>query len=61
MIQIKKVESPKALAAFVDFPHTLYQGDVNYVPELHIAQRDILTPGKHPFHQHSSMQLFFSL
>ena len=60
MIQIRKVETPKALTAFVDFPHTLYQGDVNYVPELHIAQRDILTPGKHPFHQHSTMQLFLA-
>jgi GNAT superfamily N-acetyltransferase len=28
------------------------------VPELFIAQRDLLTPGKHPFHEHSKMQLF---
>ena len=60
MIEIKKVESKKQLAAFVDFPHTLYEGDPNYVPELHIAQRDILTPGKHPFHNHSTMQLFLA-
>ena len=60
MINIKKVETAKELAAFVDFPHTLYEGDINYVPELHIAQRDILTPGKHPFHNHSSMQLFLA-
>ena len=60
MIEIKKVEGKKQLAAFVDFPHELYKGDKNYVPELHIAQRDILTPGKHPFHNHSSMQLFLA-
>lgn len=60
MIQIKKVESAKALTAFVDFPHTLYKDDLNYVPELHIAQKDILTPGKHPFHKHSIMQLFLA-
>ena len=60
MIQIRKVDSRKSLAAFVDYPHTLYKGDVNYVPELHIAQKDILTPGKHPFHQHSTMQLFLA-
>ncbi len=60
MIEIKKVENKKQLAAFIDFPHTLYEGDINYVPELHIAQRDILTPGKHPFHDHSSMQLFLA-
>ena len=60
MIAIKKVETKKQLAAFVDFPHKLYEGDKNYVPELHIAQRDVLTPGKHPFHNHSSMQLFLA-
>ena len=60
MIQIKKVDTAKQLAAFIDFPHELYKGDENYVPELHIAQRDILTPGKHPFHNHSSMQLFLA-
>lgn len=60
MIVIKKVETKKQLAAFVDFPHKLYEGDKNYVPELHIAQRDVLTPGKHPFHNHSSMQLFLA-
>jgi len=60
MIEIRRVETKKQLAAFIDFPHILYEGDGNYVPELHIAQRDILTPGKHPFHNHSSMQLFLA-
>jgi len=60
MIQVKKVSSKKELALFIDFPHDLYQGDNNYVPELHIAQRDLLTPGKHPFHDHSQVQLFLA-
>lgn len=60
MIQVKEVSSKKELAAFIDFPHDLYQGDSNYVPELHIAQRDLLTPGKHPFHEHSQLQLFLA-
>ena len=60
MITIEKVNSPKQLKAFIDFPHDLYKGDKNYVPELHIAQRDVLTPGKHPFHNHSTMQLFLA-
>jgi GNAT superfamily N-acetyltransferase len=46
------------MKAFIDFPHDLYAGDHNYVPELFIAQRDLLTPGKHPFHDHSKVQLF---
>jgi GNAT superfamily N-acetyltransferase len=60
MIEIQKVENKKQLAAFVDFPHRLFEGDRNYVPELHIAQRDLLTPGKHPFHNHSEIQLFLA-
>lgn len=58
MRELVKVSGKKALAAFVDFPHDLYAGDVNYVPELFIAQRDLLSPGKHPFYEHSEIQLF---
>jgi len=48
------------LATFIDFPHDLYKNNPNYVPELFIAQRDLLTPGKHPFHDHSQVQLFLA-
>ena len=60
MISVKQVETKAQLAAFIDFPHILYEGDKNYVPELHIAQRDVLTPGKHPFHDHSFIQCFLA-
>lgn len=60
MIRIVPVDSKSQLKAFIDFPHDLYKDDPNYVPEIFIAQRDILTPGKHPFHEHSSMQLFLA-
>ena len=60
MITIKPVVTKAELTSFVDFPHTLFAGDKNYVPELHIAQRDVLTPGKHPFHNHSIIQLFLA-
>ena len=60
MTLIETVENKKQLKAFINFPHDLYKDDANYVPELFIAQRDILTPGKHPFHEHSSMQLFLA-
>lgn len=59
-MEVRKVVSKKELSDFIDFPHTLYEGDVNYVPELYIAQRDLFTPGKHPFHEHSSLQLFLA-
>ena len=58
MIYTEEVNTKHQLKLFIDFPHELYKDDVNYVPELFIAQRDLLTPGKHPFHEHSSVQLF---
>jgi GNAT superfamily N-acetyltransferase len=58
MIQVIPVTNKRQLAAFIDFPHDLYRDDDNYVPELFIAQRDLLSPDKHPFHQHSSLQAF---
>ena len=58
MKKIIPVNSKKELANFIDFPHDLYKNDPNYVPELFIAQRDILTT--HPFHKHSSLQTFLA-
>jgi len=59
-VSIEPVQSKKQLGQFIDFPHDLYKDDPNYVPELFIAQRDLLTPGKHPFHEHSTLQLFLA-
>ncbi|WP_285008346.1 GNAT family N-acetyltransferase [Pedobacter faecalis] len=56
MKQIVAVSNKKQLTAFIDFPHELYKNDPNYVPELFIAQKDLLTT--HPFHKHSSLQCF---
>lgn len=58
MIKIVTVSSKSELASFIDFPHDLYEGDPNYVPELFIAQRDLLT--KHPFHKHNTVQPFLA-
>lgn len=58
MKKIVPVTSKRELAAFIDFPHDLYENDPNYVPELFIAQRDLLTT--HPFHKHSSLQCFLA-
>ncbi|RDC55843.1 hypothetical protein DU508_16415 [Pedobacter chinensis] len=58
---VKAVSGKKDLKLFIDFPHSLYAEDPNYVPELFIAQRDLLTPGKHPFFKHSAIALFLLL
>lgn len=60
MVEVKPVQTSKEKGQFIDFPHDLYQDDPCYVPELFIAQRDLLTPGKHPFHNHSTLQLFLA-
>lgn len=60
MINIIPVQTKKQRAEFIDFPHDLYMGDPNYVPELFVAQDDLLNPQKHPFFQHSSAQLFLA-
>ena len=57
---IQPVSTKQQLKLFIDFPHDLYRNDPNYVPELFIAQRDMLTPGKHPFHEHSEIQCFLA-
>jgi hypothetical protein len=58
MKKIVPVQSKKELATFIDFPHDLYKNDPLYVPELFIAQKDLLTT--HPFHKHSSLQTFLA-
>ncbi len=60
MIQISPVTDKKVKAEFIDFPHNLYRNDINYVPELFIAQRDLLDPKHHPFFLHSKLQMFIA-
>ncbi|CAG4994046.1 Protein YghO [Dyadobacter sp. CECT 9275] len=60
MTSIVSISPGKELGKFIDFPHELYRNNSNYVPELFIAQRDMLTPGKHPFYEHSKIQLFLT-
>ncbi|WP_299825653.1 hypothetical protein [uncultured Pontibacter sp.] len=60
MKRVLPVETKQQLKAFIDFPHALYKDDPYYVPELYIAQKDLLTPGKHPFHEHSVLQLYLA-
>ncbi len=60
MIRTVQIQSKKELAAFIDFPHDLYANDANYVPELFIAQRDMLSPSAHPFHKHGKIKLFLA-
>lgn len=56
MITVTYVSDKKSLKSFIDFPLSLYSSEELYVHDLYIAQRSLLTPGKHPFHEHSVIQ-----
>ena len=57
---ISEVRDKKDKKHFIDFPHDLYKGDPNYVPELYIAQAEVMDEKKNPFFQHSKAQLFLA-
>lgn len=60
MVEVRKVENKKELKNFIDFPHLLYADDEFYVPELYLAQKDLLNKEKHPFFLHSSADFFLA-
>lgn len=60
-LEIVKVTSKQQLSKFIDFPHELYKNDPNYVPELFVAQSDLMNPKKNPFFLHAKMQQFLAL
>ncbi len=57
-IKLVTVRNKQQLKQFIDFKHDLFEGDPNYVPELFIAQEEMLTRGKHPSHKHIEFELF---
>lgn len=60
MITIEKIIFPYKIREFIDFPHDLYENDPQYVPEIFLAQKDLLNPKKHPFFEHSKLDLFLA-
>jgi GNAT superfamily N-acetyltransferase len=60
-IEIIEVNGKQQKKRFIDFPHDLYEGDPNYVPEIFIGQQELLDEKKNPFFQHSKAQLFLAL
>ena len=60
MIEIREVSAKRDIKNFIDFPHDLYKGDPNYVPEIYMAQKDLLNEKKNPFFQHSKAQLYLA-
>ncbi len=59
-LRIERVEGRKALQQFIDFPHDLYAGDPNYVPELFMSQEALLNRAKSPFFLHSKAEYYLA-
>lgn len=59
-VTIRKVETKADTKAFIDFPHDLYKGDPNYVPEIYLAVSEHLSDKKNPFFKHSTVELYLA-
>lgn len=55
MIQVKEVKSKKDLNDFINLTWKIYKNDPNWVPQLKIAQKDLLSK-KHPFYDTGEMK-----
>ncbi len=60
-VAIVPVVGNAALRQFIDFPHDLYAGDPNYVPELFTAQKALLNQKTSPFFQHGEAAYFLAM
>lgn len=59
-IVITPVSGKKDRKAFVDLAYRLNAGDPNWVPPLRSEMMELLTPGKNPFFEHATVQLFLA-
>ncbi len=59
-LEIRETQNKKELHQFIDFPHDLYEGDSYYVPEIFMAQKDLLNKNKHPFHKQGEVTCFLA-
>jgi hypothetical protein len=59
-ISIREVSFDNGIKAFINFPHDLYAGDPNYVPEIFIGQKDMMNPAKYPFHNYGKVKYFLA-
>ena len=59
-IEIAPVSGKKDLNAFIDLAYRLNEADPNWVPPLRSEMKELLTPGKNPFHDHARVQYFLA-
>lgn len=59
-ISVAPVSGKADFDAFIDLAFQLNRADPNWVPPLRSEVVEMLTPGKNPFHEHATMQLFLA-
>ncbi len=59
-VQLSPVSGKADLDAFIDVAYRLNASDPNWVPPLRAEVAELLTPGRNPFHEHATMQLFLA-
>ncbi len=60
-VTIREVSFDNGIADFINFPHDLYNGDPNYVPEIFIGQKDMMNPAKYPFHKYGKVKYYLAV
>lgn len=59
-LMITPVSGKADLRAFIALPWAIYADDPHWVPPLKGEVRDLLTPGRNPFHEHADHQYFLA-
>jgi hypothetical protein len=60
-IRVIEVNDLGQMRMFLDLPHEVHRGHPLWVPPLRSRERDLLTPGRHPFWDEAEGQLFLAL
>ncbi len=59
-VEVVRIEHGHSVKKFIDFPHTLYENDPYYVPEIYLSVSEILSRKKNPFFEHSEAEYFLA-
>lgn len=59
-LRVQEAQTAKAARQFLDLPYRLYRDHPYYVPQLRMAQKDILDTGRHPFYQTADAAKFLA-
>ncbi len=60
MVEIRAVRSSRDWDQFIALPWKIYSGDLNWVPPLRVAVRDLLDVRKNPFFRHAFMNAWLA-